>query len=68
MTAAPPNRLGLLIQEQTSWRGVLVFLALAYGPGWAAQVALALAVRDDPAGLLQLGGGLLVVAAALMWP
>lgn len=53
---------------QPSWGGVAAFLALAYGLGWAAQIGLALAVRDDPAGPLQLGGGLLVVAVALMWP
>ena len=55
-------------EQPASWRGVLVFLALAYGLAWATQIALALAVRDNPEGLLGLGGGLLVVAAALMWP
>ena len=50
------------------WRGVLVYLAIAFGLSWAAQIALALAVRSDPASAAQLGGGILVVAVALMWP
>jgi membrane protease YdiL (CAAX protease family) len=50
------------------WRGVLVYLALAFGLAWAAQAGLALALRGAPGGLAALGGGVLVVAVALMWP
>jgi membrane protease YdiL (CAAX protease family) len=50
------------------WRGVLVYLVIAFGLSWAAQIALSLAVRRDPASAAQLGGGILVVAVALMWP
>jgi membrane protease YdiL (CAAX protease family) len=50
------------------WRGVLVYLVIAFGLSWAAQIALALAVRSDPASAARLGGGILVVAVALMWP
>jgi len=52
------------------WRGVLVYLVIAFGLSWTAQVVLALLVQragDD--GFIQaLGGGILVVALALMWP
>lgn len=51
------------------WRGVLVFLALAFGLAWIAQVALALAVRAQGVeSVAALDGGMLVVALALMWP
>ena len=63
-----PSDPSLTANARASWRGVVVFLALAYGLAWAAQIALSLAVRDDAAGLFRMGGGLLVVAAALMWP
>lgn len=51
------------------WRGVIVYLALAFGLAWIVQVALVLVARSDP-GLLALlrGGNVLVVALFLMWP
>ena len=50
------------------WRGVLVYLALAFGLSWAAQVGLALWLRGDPQAQAALGGGVLVAALFLMWP
>ena len=49
-------------------RGVTVFLLLAFGLAWAAQIALALAVRELPGGMQALGAGVLIAALALMWP
>ncbi len=45
-----------------------VYLLCAFGLSWAAQIALSLAVRDDPQGLAMLGGGILIAAVFLMWP
>jgi uncharacterized protein len=50
------------------WRGVAVFLLLAYGLAWAAQIGLVLALRGVPGGMTALGGGMLVAALVLMWP
>lgn len=50
------------------WRGVLVFLALAYGLSWMAQIGLVALVRGSNQGMASLVGGLLVVALFLMWP
>jgi membrane protease YdiL (CAAX protease family) len=51
-----------------SWRGVGVYLALAFGLSWAAQIALSLALRGGPQTLASLGAGILVAALFLMWP
>lgn len=50
------------------WRGVVVFLLLAYGLAWAAQIGLVLGLQGVSGGMAALGGGVLVAAAALMWP
>jgi membrane protease YdiL (CAAX protease family) len=52
----------------TGWRGLLVYLVVAFGLSWAAQIALAVTALRAPELAAQLGGGILVVAAALMWP
>jgi uncharacterized protein len=51
-------------------RGLVVYLFLAFGLSWAAQIGLALASRGDSSQVTPkaLGGGILVVAIALMWP
>jgi membrane protease YdiL (CAAX protease family) len=51
------------------WRGVLVYLVLAFGLSWAAQIAVALTARG--AGLTvftSFGPALFLLAIALMWP
>jgi membrane protease YdiL (CAAX protease family) len=72
MTAAPApsaeRRGRLRAAGAGSWRGVIVYLALAFGLSWAAQVALALSTRGGPGLTRSLGGGILVAAALLMWP
>jgi len=50
------------------WRGVAVYLALAFGLSWATQVAVALATREAGGLGTQLGFGILGVAVLLMWP
>jgi membrane protease YdiL (CAAX protease family) len=52
------------------WRGVLVYLLLAFGLSWTAQIGLAVWTGSDAARATPqaLGGGMLVVALALMWP
>jgi membrane protease YdiL (CAAX protease family) len=52
------------------WRGVLVYLALAFGLSWIAQIGLAVWSRNGSAdaGLQALGGGILIAALGLMWP
>ena len=50
------------------WRGVAVYLALAFGLAWVVQIALVLALRDIPGGLASLGAGVVPVALFLMWP
>jgi|DewCreStandDraft_2_1066082.scaffolds.fasta_scaffold00226_11 membrane protease YdiL (CAAX protease family) len=51
------------------WRGLAVYLALAFGLSWMAQIGLAFALRHELGGALAvLGGGVLVVAVFLMWP
>lgn len=51
-----------------AWRGVAVFLAVAFGLPWPAQIGLSLALRDAAGGLAALGGALPVAAPFLMWP
>lgn len=60
-TVAPAQR----PDQHATWRGVLVYLGLAYGLAWAAQIALA---TRAGASLAALGGGILVAALFLMWP
>lgn len=50
------------------WRGVIVYLALAYGLAWAAQVALVTIARSLAGSPAIAGAATLVVAGALMWP
>jgi membrane protease YdiL (CAAX protease family) len=50
------------------WRGVALYLALAFGLAWAAQIGVVLATRPEAGLLSALGGGLLVAAVFLMWP
>jgi membrane protease YdiL (CAAX protease family) len=64
------SRQRIRVSRVRRWRGVLVYLAIAFGLSWTAQVVLALlASRADGSGVTQtLGGGIFVVALALMWP
>jgi hypothetical protein len=43
----------------------MVYLAVAFGLAWLAQIAV---VNALPGGVASLGGGLLVVTALVMWP
>jgi membrane protease YdiL (CAAX protease family) len=49
-------------------RGLVVFLGLAFGLAWTVQVGLVVWTRGAPGGLSALGPGVLIAAAALMWP
>lgn len=49
-------------------RGVWIFLLLAFGLGWLAQIVLIWMIGEAPEGLAALGGGILIAAVALMWP
>jgi membrane protease YdiL (CAAX protease family) len=49
-------------------RGLVVFLAIAFGLAWIVQVGLAVAMRAAPQTFNALGGGVLVVAILLMGP
>ncbi len=51
-----------------SWRGVAVYLALAFGLSWAAQVVVALLSPSGTLTAISRSGGILVVAVFLMWP
>src|SRR5439155_12601376 len=51
------------------WRGVMVYLALAFGLSWTAQIAIALPARGSAEGFFpSLVPSILVVALFLMWP
>jgi uncharacterized membrane protein HdeD (DUF308 family) len=51
------------------WRGLAVYLALAFGLSWAVQIGLVFALRHVPGGgLVALGGNILAVAVFLIWP
>jgi uncharacterized protein len=64
-TAPPPEAAR---HSAASWRPVLLFILVAYGLGWAAQIALSLVVRGGDASVTRAGGGLVLIAGALMWP
>ncbi|HET7770830.1 MAG TPA: CPBP family intramembrane glutamic endopeptidase [Chloroflexota bacterium] len=52
-------------------RGLVVYLALAFGLSWTAQIAVSLWARSLGSGTAvnaSLGGGILAIAVALMWP
>lgn len=63
-TSAAPAR----TSGAATWRGVGVFLAVAFGLSWPVQIGLSLALRGGAAGLAALGGALPVAAVFLMWP
>src|SRR5690606_6407988 len=54
--------------EHSMNRGVAVYLTLAFGLAWAAQIAVAVMVRSGGDILASPSGALLVTAIALMWP
>jgi membrane protease YdiL (CAAX protease family) len=59
---------GGLAAPQHPRRGLVVFLLLAFGLAWAAQIALVLAARGTTGGMAAPGPGVMLVGAALMWP
>lgn len=70
---APGRKAALVVKTSetgtASWRGVLVYLGIAYGLSWVAQITLALAqLGGVGAEALTAGGSFLIAAVFLMWP
>ncbi len=55
-------------RPRADWRGLAVYLALAFGLSWIVQIGLAIALRSGGSGAAAVGNAGMVVALALMWP
>ena len=55
-------------RETNKTRGIFVYLAISFGLGWLAQIAVVNLLSGVSGGLASLGPGALIAGALLMWP